>query len=89
MTKKSTQVKPSEDEVQNALNVILSDRSSYGTSLNYAIDYVRRAKEMTEHELEVQCLYVLNNITHWRFSNGSISAKDVRNVLKRFAGVPV
>ena len=69
-----------ETDVQNAVDVILSDKKSYTTSLNYAVDYCRFAKRMTGYDLAVQCLYILNNIQHWRHP----SAKDVRVVLKAF-----
>lgn len=69
-----------EDNVQDAIDVILSDKKSYTTSLNYAVDYCRFAKRMTGHDLAVQCLYILNNIQHWRHP----SAKNVRVVLKAF-----
>jgi hypothetical protein len=69
-----------EANVQDAINVILSDVKAYKTSLNYAVGYCKAARTMTEHELAVQCLYILNNIQHWRNPN----AKTVRTVLKAF-----
>jgi hypothetical protein len=63
---------------QEAIDIILSDKAHYGTSLNYAINYCRAAKEMTGHELDVQILYILNNITSWRHPQ----AKEVRQVLR-------
>ena len=69
-----------ESEVKEAIKVILSDIKAYKTSLNYAVDYCKAALVMTGHELAVQCLYILNNIQHWRNPN----AKDVRIVLKAF-----
>lgn len=69
-----------ESEVKEAIKVILSDEKAYKTSLNYAVDYCKAALSMTGHELAVQCLYILNNIQHWRNPN----AKDVRIVLKAF-----
>lgn len=64
---------------QEAIDVILSDKKSYNTSLNYAVNYCIAAKSMTGYELDVQILYILNNITHWRHP----MAKEVRSVLKR------
>ena len=64
---------------QEAIDVILSDKPRYGTSLNYAINYCKSAKGMTGHELDVQCLYILNNITTWRHPQ----AKEVRATLRR------
>ena len=75
--KKSTEV-----EVRGALNIIMSDVKSFKTSLNYAINYVDTARSMTGHELAVQCLYILNNITRWRHPE----AKNVRLILKSFKG---
>ncbi len=69
-----------EANVQDAIEVILSDIKAYKTSLNYAVDYCKAALVMTGHELAIQCLYILNNIQHWRNPN----AKDVRIVLKAF-----
>jgi hypothetical protein len=64
---------------QEAIDVILSDKKSYHTSLNYAVNYCRAAKGMFGKELEVQILYILNNIQYWRHPQ----AKEVRTVLKR------
>ena len=75
MKKKST-----EQEVQKAIEVILSDKKSFSTSLNYAISYCIAAQSMSGHELYVQALYILNNISHWRHPE----AKAVRDVLKNF-----
>lgn len=77
--------KPSELEVQNCLSIILSDYKSYPTSLNYAVNYVRQGKSLTGNALEIQCLYILNNITHWRHPE----AKHVRETLKRFVGTKI
>jgi hypothetical protein len=73
-------VKSTEQEVKDALRVILSDKKSYDKSLNYAVNYCRAAMQMTGYELEVQTLYILNNITHWRHPE----AKSVRTILKNF-----
>lgn len=69
-----------EQEVKQAIEVILSDKKSYPTSLNYAISYCLIALSMSGHELYVQTLYILNNISHWRHPE----AKAVREVLKNF-----
>lgn len=71
---------PTESEVKEAINKILVDKSHYTTSLNYAVNYCRAALSMSGHELKVQCLYILNNITHWRSHN----SKEVRATLKAF-----
>ena len=66
--------------VYSAIRTILSDKKSYDTSLNYAVEYARAGLCMTGEELKVQCLYILNNITHWRHPE----AKAVRQTLKDF-----
>lgn len=77
--KKQT-LKPTEETVQLAIRIILSDTKSWRTSLNYAVDYCKAAKGLTGHELEVQVLYILNNISHWR----GAGSKEVRATLKAF-----
>ena len=74
----ATKVKATETEVKGAIETILKDRASYAKSLNYAVNYCRAALSMTGEELRVQCLYILNNISHWRHPD----AKEVRRVLK-------
>lgn len=71
---------PTEQEVKSAIQTILNDTKSYPTSLNYAVAYCRAALVMQGEELRVQCLYILNNITHWR----KPEAKGVRKTLKEF-----
>jgi hypothetical protein len=75
--------KPQEHEVTDAIRKILNDEASYSKSLNYAVNYCRAALDMGCEELRVQCLYILNNIAHWR----NPDAKEVRLVLKRFCGI--
>lgn len=70
-----------ETEVKRAIEVILSDKKAFTTSLNWAISYCRAAREMSGKTLKGQCLYILNNITHWRHP----AAKDVRNVLRSYS----
>lgn len=70
-----------ESDVQNALDVILSDSDNYARSLNYAIHYTRAARAMTGADLRTQCLYILGNITRWRHPR----AKYVRDTLREFA----
>jgi uncharacterized protein YqiB (DUF1249 family) len=68
-------------EVKDKLHIILSDEKAYYTSLNYAVNYIMYALEITDyHEMKVQLLYVLNNITGWRHP----AAKEVRLTLKQF-----
>lgn len=70
-----------EYDVKNCLRIILLDEKAYTKSLNYAIDYVIVGLNLTGHDLAVQCLYILNNITGWR----NPAAKSIRNVLRQFA----
>jgi hypothetical protein len=69
-----------ETEIHDAIRIILEDKPAYATSLNYAVDYCRTALGMRGEALRVQCLYILNNITHWR-GDGS---KLVRAMLKAY-----
>jgi len=71
----------SESQVYEALRKILADRKGYSTSLNYAVGYAEVGLDLRGHTLQIQCLYVLNNISHWRHSD----AKEVRDVLRQFA----
>jgi hypothetical protein len=77
---KEEKIESTEEEVKKAVEVILSDKKSYSTSLNYAINYYKVARSMSGHELRVQTLYILNNIAHWRHPE----AKSVRDTLKNF-----
>lgn len=61
-----------------AIKVILSDTKAYAKALNYAVNYCKEAMYMEGHELDVQCLYIINNITHWRHPQ----AKEVRQALR-------
>lgn len=70
-----------EQEVKNAIVTILEDRVHYATSLNYAVNYCKASAFLTGHELGVQCLYILNNLSSWRHPQ----AKEVRRVLKQYA----
>ena len=70
-----------ETEVKEAIQKILEDREAYKTSLNYAVNYCAAALSQSGHELAVQCLYILNNISHWR----NPEAKKVRAILKAFS----
>lgn len=73
--------KVTEVEVREAIRKILEDKKAYKTSLNYAVNYCVAALSQSGHELAVQCLYILNNISRWR----NPEAKRVREVLKAFS----
>ncbi len=73
--------KVTETEVKEAIQEILKDKEAYKTSLNYAVNYCAAALSQSGHELAVQCLYILGNISRWR----NPEAKRVREVLKAFS----
>ena len=67
---------------QEACQKIVENSSE--PALFYAVNYAAYGARLPNgHELKVQCLYVLNNITRWR---GDV-AKEVRATLKKYAGV--
>ena len=73
--------KVTETEVKEAIQEILKDKEAYKTSLNYAVNYCAAALSQSGHDLAVQCLYILGNISRWR----NPEAKRVREVLKAFS----
>ena len=73
--------KVTEVEVKEAIQEILKDKEAYKTSLNYAVNYCAAALSQSGHDLAVQCLYILGNISRWR----NPEAKRVREVLKAFS----
>ncbi len=77
----TAKVVPTEQQVHDAIRVILSDTAKFNTSLNYAVNYCRVALGQSGEELRVQCLYILNNISGWRHER----AKEVRETLKAFS----
>lgn len=51
-------------------------------ALNYAVNYAKAGVWMENgEEIRMQCLYLLNNITHWR----GPTAKRCRETLKRLS----
>lgn len=67
-------------EFHNACRTILA--APYTHALNYAIGYAETGLSMASPKaVQVQCLYILNNITSWRGEN----AKSVRETLKRLS----
>lgn len=70
--------KITEGQVQAALLIIVINRDV--KAVDYAVNYANMGKYMEGHELYVQVLYVLGNITRWR---GEV-AKGVREVLKQY-----
>ena len=80
----SIKVKPSVEEVRLALGKIMKLPSSVGFT-GYAQSYANAAlqMQMTDRALEVQLLYVLNNLQQWRGEE----AREVKKLLKAYAGV--
>jgi len=70
--------KVTDDQVRTALEVLVRNRKE--KALNYAVNYAEAGCWMKGEELRVQCLYVLNNMSHWRGE----TAKQVRETLKKF-----
>ena len=70
--------KITEHEVRQAMYEIAAH--SHVKALNYAINYAKSGALMGGHELYVQVLYVLGNISRWR---GDL-AKEVRGTLKQY-----
>lgn len=68
------------EEFHSACQNVVNERAS--PALNYAVGYAQAGGGMNDpHEIQVQCLYILNNITHWR---GPV-AKTTRATFKRLA----
>ena len=66
---------------QECCNSIIAHQDQ--PSLNYAVGYAKAGRHMTDpHEIRVQALYILNNMSYWR---GDI-AKEVRASLKKIGG---
>ncbi len=70
--------KITEEQVKEVLVDIVINRDV--KAVDYAVNYANMGRYMEGHELYVQVLYVLNNITHWR---GEV-AKRVRGTLKQY-----
>ena len=74
--------RPTVEEVHAALGKIM--KNSTEKALNYAVNYALRGMTMNNpEELRTQCIYVLNNMTHWRGE----TAKEVRSTLKQYCSL--
>jgi predicted secreted hydrolase len=72
------------DQVYRALGLIVENQKE--KSLNWCVDYAKYGLTIDDdHELKTQCLYVLNNMTHWR---GPV-AFQVRSTLKAYCGLSI
>ncbi len=69
-------MKPTDEQVHEALQIIVDN--STAKALNYAVNYADVGRRMSGKTLRIQCLYVLNNMTHWRGED----ATKVRQVLR-------
>lgn len=68
------------EEFHSACQNVVNERIS--PALNYAVGYAQAGGTMNDPKaIQVQCLYILNNITHWR---GPV-AKATRGTFKRLA----
>ncbi len=67
-----------ETKVYQAFRNIIKNK--HEKALNYCVNYARAGLHMTGYELKVQCLYVLNNMTHWRGKD----ARKARNIIKEY-----
>lgn len=79
-----TKQKPTVEEVRSALNKIMRITPETGFT-GYAKTYANAAlyMQMTDRALEVQLLYILNNLQQWRGEE----AREVKKVLKSYVGV--
>ena len=62
------------------LDMILDDPKSDGL-FAYAKAYAEAGQGMMGESRRVQCLYILNNLAHWRHPN----AKRVREALRHYS----
>lgn len=68
----------SKQEIKTALSSIVNNADV--KALNYAVNYAKEGMCMSGHELYIQCLYIVGNITHWR---GEL-ATQVRTTIKQY-----
>jgi hypothetical protein len=59
-------------------------------ALNWAIDYAEHGIALidgncSDHDLKMQILYVLNNITHWRGDESVVVRGTLKEALKKLA----
>lgn len=70
--------RPTDEQMRDALEIIMNNRDA--KALNYAVAYADIGIGLEGDDLRIQCLYVLNNMSHWRGDN----AKKVRTILKAY-----
>lgn len=70
------------EEFHSACQSILHESKS--PALNYAVGYARAGLSMTDpREVQVQCLYILNNIIHWRGPVARRSRETFKQLAKK------
>jgi len=70
-------------DVKWALRTILSDHVHYETTLNWAVNYTRRAILMNDGEdLKTQLTYILCNLNSWRHRDAYKVRKILRDACK-------
>ena len=76
---------------KEAMQLIVENRRN--PALNYAVNYAIAAMAMEDdsNEFKVQCLYVLNNISSWRFNKmysvTKEEIKECRDAIKKGGGL--
>jgi len=75
---------------KEAMKMIVDNQET--PALNYAVNYAKAGLSMDEssHDFEVQCLYIVSNITNWRstkaFPIPKEQIKEARQALKTASG---
>ena len=75
---------------KEAMKMIVDNQEA--PALNYAVNYAKAGLSMDEssHDFEVQCLYIVSNITNWRstkaFPIPKEQIKEARQALKTASG---
>lgn len=73
--------RPTDGQVRDALEtLVVTHHLTNIKALNYAVNYAAVGIELEGDELRIQCLYVLNNMSHWRGDD----AKKVKAILKAY-----
>lgn len=71
------------------------EHSKHSKALNYCVNYAKRGIEMIRDEednpnpiksgaVSVQCLYILNNMTHWRGETATLVRLSLRHYIATF-----
>lgn len=72
-------------DVKKALDIMYEDKAAHPKSLNWAINRIIQARLAIlagdTEELNVRCLYIINDISHWRHPE----AKWVRDTIRAYS----